>query len=71
MRFAARKSELLRRVSDTYRDALAEYIVHRKAVIEVADQLRSADDTGSMSKVIWASVASAGLATAARSCIKN
>jgi hypothetical protein len=27
---------------------LAEYIVHRKAVIEIADQLRGANDTGSM-----------------------
>jgi hypothetical protein len=42
--FAQRKSYLLRRVSDTYRDALAEYIVHRKAVIEIADQLRGAYD---------------------------
>jgi hypothetical protein len=31
--FAERKKQLLKRVSDTYRDALAEYIVHRKAVI--------------------------------------
>lgn len=48
--FAERKSQLLKRVSDTYRDALAEYIVHRKAVIEIADQLRGADDTGAMTK---------------------
>jgi hypothetical protein len=48
--FEERKSQLLRRVSDTYRDALAEYIVHRKAVIEIADQLRGANDTGSMSR---------------------
>jgi hypothetical protein len=48
--FAQRKSQLLKRVSDTYRDALAEYIVHRKAVIEVADQLRGADDTGTMTR---------------------
>lgn len=48
--FAERKAQLLKRVSDTYRDALAEYIVHRKAVIEIADQLRGADDTGTMTK---------------------
>jgi hypothetical protein len=48
--FAARKSQLLERVSDTYRDALAEYIVHRKAVIEIADQLRGADDDGLMTR---------------------
>jgi hypothetical protein len=48
--FAKRKSELLHRVSDTYRDALAEYVVHRKAVIEIADQLRGADDSGVMSR---------------------
>ena len=48
--FAERKGQLLKRVSETYRDALAEYIVHRKAVIEVADQLRGADDTGVMSR---------------------
>jgi hypothetical protein len=48
--FAERKKQLLRRVSDVYRDALAEYIVHRKAVIEIADQLRGADDSGAMSR---------------------
>ncbi len=48
--FAQRKTELLRKVSDTYRDALAEYVVHRKAVIEIADQLRGADDTGKMTR---------------------
>ncbi|HUZ90417.1 MAG TPA: hypothetical protein VMU78_00715, partial [Methylocella sp.] len=48
--FAERKKQLLRRVSDTYRDALAEYIVHRKAVIEIADQLRGADDSGAMTR---------------------
>jgi hypothetical protein len=48
--FAQRKSQLLKRVSDTYRDALAEYIVHRKAVIEIADQLRGADDSGTMTR---------------------
>jgi hypothetical protein len=48
--FAKRKQELLKRVSDTYRDALAEYIVHRKAVIEVADQLRGANDDGVMTR---------------------
>jgi hypothetical protein len=29
---------------------LAEYIVHRKAVIEIADQLRGADDNGAMTR---------------------
>jgi hypothetical protein len=48
--FAERKKQLLKRVSDTYRDALAEYIVHRKAVIEITDQLRGADDTGAMTR---------------------
>ncbi|SIQ66069.1 hypothetical protein SAMN05880592_104280 [Bosea sp. TND4EK4] len=48
--FAQRKAQLLQRVSDTYRDALAEYIVHRKAVIEVADRLRGADDAGDMTR---------------------
>ena len=48
--FAERKKQLLKRVSDTYRDALAEYIVHRKAVIEIADQLRGADDNGAMTR---------------------
>jgi len=48
--FAERKSQLLQRVSDTYRDALAEYIVHRKAVLEIADQLRGADDQGAMTR---------------------
>ena len=48
--FQQRKDQLLRRVSDTYRDALAEYIVHRRAVIEVADHLRGADDTGKMTR---------------------
>lgn len=48
--FAERKAELLKRVSETYRDALAEYIVHRKAVIEVADQLRGSNDDGEMNK---------------------
>jgi hypothetical protein len=48
--FAKRKSELLQRVSDTYRDALAEYVVHRKAVIEIADQLRGANDDGHMTR---------------------
>ena len=48
--FAQRKENLLKRVSDTYRDALAEYIVHRKAVIEIADQLRGSDEDGLMSR---------------------
>jgi hypothetical protein len=48
--FAERKKQLLKRVSDTYLDALAEYIVHRKAVIEIADQLRGADDNGAMTR---------------------
>ncbi|QDZ12550.1 hypothetical protein [Devosia ginsengisoli] len=48
--FDQRKSQLLQRVSDTYRDALAEYIVHRKAVIEIADRLRGADDNGTMTR---------------------
>jgi len=46
--FAERKKHLLQRVSDAYRDALAEYIVHRKAVIEIADQLRGSNDSGAM-----------------------
>ncbi|QQS14645.1 MAG: hypothetical protein IPK81_11075 [Rhodospirillales bacterium] len=47
--FQKRKNELLKRVSDTYRDALAEYIVHRKAVIEIADKLRGTSVAGTMS----------------------
>lgn len=48
--FEERKEHMLRRVSDTYRNALAEYIVHRKAVIEVADRLSGEDDDGVMNK---------------------
>jgi hypothetical protein len=47
-KFRERKEELLAQVTDVYRDALAEYVVHRRAVLEVADALRKLDDTGSM-----------------------
>jgi hypothetical protein len=46
--FEQRKDNLLKRVSTTYRDALSEYVVHRKAVIEVAEQLRRFDDSQAM-----------------------
>lgn len=44
--YEERKAKLFSKVSDTYRDALAEYVVHRKAVIEIADQLREFDSDG-------------------------
>lgn len=47
-KFIERKEELLDQVSAVYRDALAEYVVHRRAVLEVADAMRRLDDTGSM-----------------------
>lgn len=47
--FKQRKDELLAQVSDTYRDALSEYVVHRRAVLEVADRLRKFGDGGKMS----------------------
>lgn len=48
VKFQERKDELLSQVTDTYRDALSEYVVHRRAVIEVADRLRKLDDTDRM-----------------------
>lgn len=47
--FQERKDSLLGTITDTYRDALSEYVVHRRAVIEVADKLRQFDYTGKMS----------------------
>ena len=47
-KFEERKSHLLSQVTDTYRDALSEYVVHRRAVIEVADRLRKLDDSDRM-----------------------
>jgi hypothetical protein len=47
-KFKERKSHLLSQVTDTYRDALSEYVVHRRAVIEVADRLRKLDSTERM-----------------------
>lgn len=46
--FQERKDQLLSQVTDTYRDALSEYVVHRRAVIEVADRLRKLDATDRM-----------------------
>lgn len=46
--FRDRKNELLSKVTDTYRDALSEYVVHRRAVIEVADNLRKLDHAAKM-----------------------
>lgn len=46
--FEERKTELLERVSDFYRDALSEYVVHRKAVLELASRLRQYDETSRM-----------------------
>lgn len=48
VKFQDRKDELLSQVTDTYRDALSEYVVHRRAVIEVADRLRKLDATDRM-----------------------
>jgi hypothetical protein len=47
--FQQRKHELLAQVTDTYRDALSEYVVHRRAVLEIADRLRKFGDEGKMS----------------------
>lgn len=47
-KFRARKDEILEQVTDTYRDALSEYVVHRRAVLEVADALRKFDDASKM-----------------------
>ncbi|MES2987046.1 MAG: ATP-binding protein [Pseudomonadota bacterium] len=48
VKFQERKDELLSQVTDTYRDALSEYVVHRRAVIEIADRLRKLDSTDRM-----------------------
>lgn len=48
VKFEERKNELLAQVTDTYRDALSEYVVHRRAVIEIADRLRKLDDVDRM-----------------------
>ncbi|MGE3395721.1 MAG: hypothetical protein AB7H79_02315 [Sphingomonas sp.] len=48
VKFQERKDELLAQVTDTYRDALSEYVVHRRAVIEVADRFRKLDDADRM-----------------------
>lgn len=47
--FKQRKDALLSQVTDTYRDALSEYVVHRRAVLEIADRLRKFGDEGEMS----------------------
>ncbi len=47
-KFRARKDEILEQVTDTYRDALSEYVVHRRAVLEVADALRKFDHASKM-----------------------
>lgn len=47
--FKERKDKLLEKVTDTYRDALSEYVVHRRAVLEVADGLRRFTDEMKMS----------------------
>lgn len=47
--FKERKEKLLDKVTDTYRDALSEYVVHRRAVIEIAEGLRRFDYDGKMS----------------------
>ncbi|TAD78035.1 MAG: ATP-binding protein, partial [Sphingomonadales bacterium] len=46
--FRERKDEILEQVTDTYRDALCEYVVHRRTVLEVADALRRFDSTDRM-----------------------
>lgn len=46
--FQSRKDEILEQVTDTYRDALCEYVVHRRAVLEVADALRRFDSSERM-----------------------
>ncbi|MFD0849982.1 ATP-binding protein, partial [Sphingosinicella xenopeptidilytica] len=47
--FKERKDKLLEKVTDTYRDALSEYVVHRRAVLEVAEGLRRFTDEMKMS----------------------
>lgn len=46
--FSDRKADLLSRISEYYRDALSEYVVHRKAVLELAARLRQFDDDSKM-----------------------
>ena len=48
VKFQERKDQLLSQVTDTYRDALSEYVVHRRAVIEIADRLRRLDSSSKM-----------------------
>lgn len=45
-KFAALKKDFLDKADQTKRDALAEYIVHRKAIIDIASQLRLINDEG-------------------------
>lgn len=47
-KFKAKKDEILAQVTDIYRDALSEYVVHRRAVLEIADALRKFDDAKKM-----------------------
>ncbi|MEP2736108.1 MAG: hypothetical protein ABJP34_07390 [Erythrobacter sp.] len=47
-KFKERKDEILEQVTDTYRDALSEYVVHRRTVLEVADALRKFDSADKM-----------------------
>ncbi|MBA4760153.1 ATP-binding protein [Sphingosinicella sp.] len=47
--FKERKDKLLEKVTDTYRDALSEYVVHRRAVLEIAEGLRRFTDEMKMS----------------------
>lgn len=49
-KFAARRKELLNRVASVYRDALAEYVVHRRQILELAGSVIGADDDGKMNK---------------------
>ena len=44
--FKKRRDEILEKIEDANRDALAEYIVHRKQIIDIADFLRAETDQG-------------------------